>query len=92
MNKNKGSLQFMWLLGGALLVIMPIIVGLVLTRMVPDMPSVAYYIVGYVIMMALDFLLVVGIMRLPLPIALLASVLLPFLQIGIAVSAVTGGG
>lgn len=84
MARTNYSIKPSWALGIIFLVVSPLIAGYVMLTILPDMPILLYYILGAVVMLAIDFAITKTLFKeLGKKIGLAVSILLPFLQIGL---------
>jgi len=73
-----------WGIGIILLVVAPLLIGYVELALFEDMPYLLYHMIGFVLLLILDFAIIKVLFKeLKNEIALAVNIMLPFLQAGI---------
>lgn len=85
---RKGIIPIIGLFGILVLVIAPIVVAYAMASIMPGLPIILYVVIGYAMIWLIDIVVLTALLKLPAPIAMAISMVLPFLQQGIALFAV----
>lgn len=70
----------MHMLSAILLIVAPLLIGMVVVVLLPEMNPIVYYIIGYVLLMVADMAILAGIARLPAMPAMMLAFVLPWFQ------------
>ena len=84
--RNMGMFNPMYILGAVLLVLAPVILGMIVLNLLSGMHILVYYVIGYVLLILADLFIVAGVMKIPGTFAVLASLILPWLQFALGAS------
>lgn len=73
-----------WSLGIVFLVVAPLLIGYIELSLFAEMPTILYYLLGFVLLLMLDFAIIKSLFKgLKSDLALAVNIILPFLQAGL---------